>query len=119
MMYAVGDEVGFCRRHSWSGTLLRYGFSHVTKINRWGHITLANGKVFDKNGNERGEFADLHLVSAERLRGELAAELAQRARNSVANEICKLLAGQRNGFGNYCEISDATRDRLHELVNQL
>lgn len=115
----VGDEVGYGRHHGW-GTLLGHGFSRVAKINHHGHIHLENGKVFDKNGNERKtEYGCLRLMAADSLRAELQHIEERRARARAANELKALLDGQRNGFGEQCPASDEVRARMIELVNQL
>jgi hypothetical protein len=115
----VGDEVGYGRYHQW-GTLLQHGFSKVEKINRWGHVILENGKVFNKDGYERGrEYGALHIMTAAHLREVLESIKQRRERNAVANELKALIDGQRNGHGDICEVSDETRARMIELVNRL
>lgn len=114
----VGDEVGYGRYH-W-GTLLQHGFSRVTKINRWGHITLENGKVFNKDGYERGrEHGALRIMDADRLRAELAANARQRERNETLRQLRALLDSHVNGFGNICEVSSEARLRMIDLVSEL
>ena len=115
----VGDEVGYCRRHSSWGTLLHSGFSKVSKINGHGHIHLENGKVFDKHGQERNTIMGLSLVEANRLRDELQHIAQKRARNTTAKNLEELIKGQRNGHGDLCPISDDVRARMVELINQL
>ena len=114
----VGDEVGYGRHHQW-GTLLYHGFSRVVKINHHGHITLENGKVFSKRGDERNTTYGSRLISAERLRSELKVVEEQRARNRAANELEELLKSWRSGRGDLCAISDGTRAKMIELINKL
>jgi hypothetical protein len=115
----VGDEVGFGRYHTW-GTLLQHGFSKVIKINRWGHIILENGKVFNKDGQERGDhYGALHIMEAQRLREVLEGIQQRRDRNAVAHQLQDLLEAQRNGHGDNCKVNDETRARMIELVNKL
>jgi len=120
MQPKVGDEVGYCHRHSSWGTLLRSGFSRVVKINGHGHIHLEDGRVFNKHGEERNVlYGGLRLIDAERLREERRHISEQRARNAAANELRTLLDRQRNGRGEQCPASDETRARMIELINKL
>ena len=115
----VGDEVGYGRYHSW-GTLLNHGFSKVTKINRWGHIILENGKVFDKQGQERNcQYGGAHIMDADRLRERLDEIKQARERANAANEIKKILDGQRTGGGEFVAISNEVREQMIALVNKL
>jgi len=114
----VGDEVGFGKYH-W-GTLIRHGFSRVTKINHYGHVHLENGRQFDRYGDERKQtYGGVHLIAADRLRHELQALDRLRARNAAACELKALLDAQRNSRGDMCAVNNEVREKMIELVNNL
>jgi hypothetical protein len=116
----IGDEVGYYRSHNWHGTILGHGFGRVVKINHHGHITLDNGRQFDRHGDERKvEYGGLRLIVADELHKQLALREQQRARNRAAQELIALVNGQRNGYGEQCAVGEETRARMIELVNQL
>jgi hypothetical protein len=73
----VGDEVGFGRCSRYTG-YQSAGFSTVIKVNGHGHITLADGKVFDKYGDERKKTYGVHLIPADDLRTSQALVKAER-----------------------------------------
>jgi len=113
----VGDEVGFCRstRH---GSLLGVGFATVTKINGHGHITLSNGTVFDKHGDERNAPYGVRLVEASWLRKDQTAEAAIRETNHQVKELIATLNGTFN-YGGRAFIDEAKKAELMTLVAAL
>lgn len=118
--YAVGDEVGFVRYGGWHGTMLSQGISRVTNINRYGHIHLENGRQFDRNGDERNvKYGGARLIAADQLRAQLDKAQADRQRAQAAQELVKLIEGQRDGYGRHHEVSDDIRARMQDLVNRL
>jgi hypothetical protein len=114
----VGDSVGVA---SGGFNHRQYVIQKVTKINRWGHITLDSGRVFDKNGQERGVSRSYgkFLVSVERATAEEAARFEQTNRNKVAYEIKTIMEGLRNGYGHTTSPSAEVRNQLLELINKL
>lgn len=115
----VGDEVGYGRYHDW-GTLLQHGFSRVVKINHHGHIQLANGKVFDKHGEERPkQYGGVRLMQAERLRAELDMIAKGKVRAQAAQELKTLIDAQRNGHGVQGAITEDVRAIMMDLVRKL
>ena len=116
----VGSEIGYYRRAGWHGTIMGHGFGRVVKINHYGHITLDNGRQFDRYGDERKvKHGGMCLIAAGELRKLLADRDQQRARNAAAQELKALIDGQRNGYGDQCAADDTVRARMIELVNQL
>ena len=113
----VGDEVGFGRSTLY-GSLLGAGFATVTKINGHGHITLSNGKVFDKHGDERGTSFGARLVEAEWLHKNQAAEAAIRETNHKVKELIVTLNGTFN-YGGRAFIDEAKKAELMALVAAL
>lgn len=114
----VGDDVAYARWRD--GRAVGGGISKVVKINRWGHITLENGKVFTKNGCERTDgYYGSSLLSVEQYREWQARDAAQKVRNNAAHAIATMLTGYRNGYGNVCAISDEEKAKLKELVDRL
>lgn len=117
-MYAVGDEVGYVRYYR--GTMMSQGISRVVKVNHHGHILLENGKQFDKHGAERKkEYGGTRLTNADELRAQIAQVAADRQRSQMAQELIKLIEGQRDGYGRQHEASDEIRARMRQLINQL
>lgn len=115
----VGDRVGFYR--GTSNGFADAGFDTVAKKNKYGHITLANGKVFDKTGHERvGGYGALMLIGAERLEEMIATRAAQRdldrRMNDLANTLTDVLRNHRNGHGNYSPLTDDDKARLIALI---
>jgi len=116
----VGSEIGYYRTAGWHGTIMSHGFGRVVKINHHGHITLDNGRQFDRYGDERKvEHGGMRLIAADDLRKLLAEREQRRARNTAATELKALIDGQRNGYGDHFAVDDKTRARMIELVNQL
>lgn len=113
----VGDEVGFgrCGNHGYHST----GFAKVVKVNGHGHVTLDNGRVFDKYGKERGTgILGATLLNADNLRSDLAAKEAQRDKDRKVQNILNLIADRRSGTGHYF-IDAETKEQLLALVNEL
>jgi hypothetical protein len=106
----VGDEVGFARstRYGYQSA----GFSTVTKVNGHGHITLANGVVYDKRGNERGNNYGKVLVEADYLRKSQAAEEARRSQASAVRTIEQKIKDMWTYSGTVC----VTPERKAELL---
>jgi hypothetical protein len=115
---AVGDSVGVA---SGGFNHRQYDIQKVAKINRWGHITLLSGRVFDKNGQERGVSSSYgkFLVSVERAMAEEAARLEQSKRDQAAYEIKTIMEGLRNGYGHTMSPTAEDRGQLLELINKL
>lgn len=111
----IGQRVGYCRFHN--GTPLFYGFANVTKINGHGHIHLDNGKIFDKWGKERCEFAQHNLIQAERLENILKFKHEQKQHLSAANKILKLI--RENMSDADCVLKAETKKELCDLINSL
>lgn len=113
----VGDEVGYGRLSQ-----NRVRFARVAKINRWGHIILDNGLKFDKHGNQRDTLSTAsanYLIELGKARAFVDQQKIQSERNTTARTIIHTLEQLKNGYGDFCEIDDATRARLLELVTKL
>jgi hypothetical protein len=114
---AVGDEVAFGRLSQ-----NRVRFARVAKINRWGHIILDNGLNFDKHGNQRDTVFTTsahYLIEIGKARAFVEHRQIQNERNAAARNIIHTLEQRKNGYGDFCEIDDATRQRLLDLVAKL
>lgn len=112
----VGDEVGFGRNARFG--LINTGFGRVTKINGHGHITLDNGKVFDKRGNERGTKFGVNLIDANALRQQLAWKEEQRATTEKVKELQQKVADLFN-YNGRASVSPDDKAALLALVNAL
>jgi len=115
--YIVGQEVGFGTYGNHG--LYNTGFSTIVKINGFGHIKLANDRVFDKHGNERAKYSRLLLVDADNLRKSNALADSKRQRRATVSKIEEILASARNGYGDVCPLGDERKAQLVQLVNTL
>jgi hypothetical protein len=82
----VGDEVGFGRSSHYTG-YQSAGFATVIKVNGHGHITLSDGKVFDKHGSEYKKNYGVQLLEAEHLRTVQARAQAEHDRAHAVRTI--------------------------------
>lgn len=112
----VGDEVGFGRNARFS--MINIGFARVTKINGYGHITLDNGKVFDKYGRERGTNYGVNLIDAAALRQQVAWKEEQRVTTNKVKELQQKVADLFACNGRACVSAD-DKAALLALVNAL
>jgi len=115
----VGDVIGMIRFHN--GTLMTAKIVTVETINRWGHIMVTGGRVFDKSGNERNARGQSYnsgawLCTEERVRAEQAAHEVYIARRKAVNEIEAII--RANGDNRF-PLRDETKARLIELVGAL
>lgn len=113
----VGQEVGYGKFH-W-GTLLYAGAARVTKIDRYGHIELENGKRFNKRGEAlpaRGmTYTDgAYLIPIDRYREAVAELEALRVRVHLTNEITAVLSQHRAHA-----MSDETRARVQDMLARM
>ena len=113
---SVGSEVGFGRNARFG--LINTGFARVTKINGHGHITLDNGKVFDKRGNERGTNYGVSLINADALRRQLAWKEEQRTTTEKVKELQRKVA-DLFGYNSQASVSPDEKASLLALVNSL
>lgn len=95
----VGSELSYVRWGSHHGSIRESGASKVKKINRYGHLILENGKIFDKTGDERAKFNPCHLTTTASLEQSKSDEEARRSRNEAVRKIEEILRGCRNGCG--------------------
>lgn len=111
--YQVGAEVAYGRFH-W-GTPINYGFSRVANVNRYGHVKLENGMVFDKFGYERCDYSSRrYLMQPEVLRNVLDTEKKKQERTEKINRI-QNLANMLHYNDNLAE----TKQQMIELINSL
>lgn len=112
----VGDEVAYGRfgRYDYHST----GFAKVVKVNAHGHITLDNGMVFDKHGQERNQPFGVKLLDPNHLRERQERTKAQQETDRKVHEILGVLNDRRGGTGHYL-INAETKEQLLKLVNQL
>jgi len=113
-VYAIGEYISFSRSHY--GSLLAHGTSYITKINGHGHVTLANGKVFDKGGSEyKVKFGGLQLRSVESLTDELAQREARNSLDARVRAVEEFITSRKFGSGHY-GFSDADKAKLVNLA---
>lgn len=114
--YTVGQEIGYARFHHFNNTILSGGISKIKKINRWGHVELDNGMVFDKRNQQRNTLYGHCLISVDRYRVYRAEELDRRNRNSALMEARMLL----NTFRvDYASLDAGSKAQLKQLIDQL
>src|SRR4051812_49226676 len=118
--YVVGQEVGYARWHR-GMHMMGHGFSTVTKINGHGHIILADGKKFDKRGQEYGATPHfgLCLMAPDYIGKELAAFAKQHRRNEVRKKVEQVMHDHRFGNGNMGPLPIAAKEELITLIKQL
>ena len=120
----VGVPVAFVRRHRFSGQILSYGKGVITKINRWGHITVLSEKggkvVFDKRGHEHKKDYGFSLIDPAGLELRLAEQRQRQEINNTARQIEAIIktGWTHNGNWYYSHGAD-TITNLHRLVDQL
>ena len=107
----VGDEVGFGRPSRYAG-YQSAGFSTVTKVNGHGHITLADGKVFDKHGDQRGTKFGVELLEASHLRSVQERAKAERDQAHAVRSIEQKL----KDLWSYSGTVHVTPERKAELL---
>ncbi len=113
----VGNAVAYMRWHSM--TIIEHGFSTVKKINGHGHITLDNGKQFDKYGRERGkDYAYCTLTEVEVLQSHLTIRDAQRTKKKTVNDIEQIVKASW-GYSGVPHFTIETKSQLLALVNSL
>lgn len=115
----VGDVIGMIRFHN--GTLMTCKVVTVEKINRWGHITVTGGRVFNSGGSERNAPGASYnsgawLCTEERARAEQAARNAHVARRNAMSEMENIL--KANGDARF-PLDTSTKQRLVELVGMI
>lgn len=112
----VGDEVGFarCTQHGYQCS----GFATVTKVNGHGHITLDNGKVFNKHGTERNSTFGTRLIDAEHLRTALARTEAARRQAHAVRQI-ELKLKDMWSFSGTVHVTPERKAELMALVEAL
>ena len=113
-----GDRVGVSGRRDYQD-----GHSTVATKDRYGRITLEDGRLFNKRGDEvpaagHTYCADARLVPVWIIDQRLARKAEQKARNKrmagLKDRLDALLAGKKNGYGDYC--SDLTAEEKAELI---
>lgn len=92
----VGDVVGFAY-FSFGGRITSNGTAVVAKINRWGHILLENGRLFDKFGNEKIQtgVSRIRLIEVALLERELAAQACKAEGFNAHRRATELLKDAR------------------------
>ena len=109
----VGDPIAYGRYHY--STLLEHGFSTVAKINKYGHIHLYNGRVFDKFGDERNkQYSRCHLMSVADCQQALDRQNVLRERWGKISQI-RNIADTLHESG----VSDETKSQLIQLIQSL
>jgi len=101
---SVGDEIGFAYwpTSSWATVPRQVGYSPIAKINGYGHITLENGMVFNKYGEERGcKYGGRTLSLADELRAIMDRDARRRGQTAAVTAVTDFVAGKRNGLGQY------------------
>ncbi len=116
-----GDRVGISSSYE-SGDKV----GTVEKINGYGHITLKDGRVFDKHGDLRNNKGGgiVRLCSAETMDAVLARRKEERERTNRANQfeeaVKKVIGGRTNGYNRVSSpISREEKDRLIALIEAL
>jgi len=87
----VGQDIGFVAIHVHDCYV---GKSKVASVNRYGHIKLENGFVFDKNGRRKLEFSKRsshYLISMEEYNIRTEQNNERIKRNNAKAEIRKIL----------------------------
>lgn len=113
----VGDEIGFARFHGF-GTMLTGGIATIISINGHRHITLSNGRVFDKRGNERVDYGS-RLYTIAYIERHRAAETQRRELNETYRRLANLLDGQKTGGGDFTGLTVDIKDAVIALVKRL
>lgn len=114
----VGDEIAYARWNN--GVMITGGVSRVAKVNRWGHITLENGTVYNKNGTERCDgYYGKSLISVDRYNQFREQETIRRARSKAAQDIINAITEKRNGYGHIGTFSDEDKAQLKILIDML
>lgn len=112
----IGDEVGYSRGEHGNG------FSTVTKINGHGHITLANGEVFDKHDQRRadGKYSrGTYLCDPATLRKHIARRDAQRQVDLNINAMIEMIRRRKNGYGSFCGFTAEEKAAFMTLAETL
>lgn len=109
-MYAVGQQVGFCRRGGW-GIVHSVGISNIATISESGDILLENGRVFDADGLERRDWG-LSLISVEEAEALLAGQELIKTQRKTIDSIMHILT-------NNASINSSLKTKLLEMVNSL
>jgi hypothetical protein len=113
-----GDRVGVSGRRDYQD-----GYGTLATKDRYGRITLEDGRLFNKRGDEilapcQTYCAEARLVPAWIIDARLARKAEQKARNkrmaSLKDRLDAILAGKKNGYGDYC--SDLTAEEKAELI---
>lgn len=120
---AVGMQVGYYRgtNHGWSDI----GIATVVKIGKGtGHVTLDNGLVFDKHGDEYGKgHYGRRLVDVPALQQMQALQQAQdntnNAMRNAEDGLARILRNHRAGTGNYGAITAEEKAQLFALIEAL
>lgn len=118
---SINDTVSYIKTHHW-GSVLCHGTAKIIKINRYGHIILSDGMIFDKTGYERGSShrnSNCHLCSPEHLQSVLDKQAAVKARTQTVHQIIAKLEDQKTGMGHYVEFSNEVKKELVDLINAL
>lgn len=117
----VGDKVGFARFHHWGNTMLSGGISSIVKIHpRFGHITLDNGKMFDKRGIERNTAGSgCALYSTDYIQSSIAAERDRRKLNDTYRQLQTMIENKRTGGGTFLGLTVEEKDAMISLIKQM
>ena len=100
-----------------SGSHRTGGLKHITvaKINKYGHIHLYNGRVFDKFGDERNkQYSRCHLMSVADCQQALDRQNVLRERWGKISQI-RNIADTLHESG----VSDETKSQLIQLIQSL
>ena len=117
----VGAEVGIFRSgwRSWStGNIAK-----VAKINRYGHIILDNGLVFDKHGQERAvkkAFSGKRVLVNPNLVREEIERLKRRSQiNEAVGEIQTIIRNTYNSYRGEYTFTEEQKQKMVQLINSL
>lgn len=114
----VGDEVGFARFYGFNSSFTG-GIATVAKINGHRHITLDNGRVFDKYGAERNATHGSRLYTAAYIQRCKADVEVRHELNKNYNLLLNMLAAKKTGAGNFNGLDVFEKDDVIALIKRL